>query len=990
MKSKNHFFRLSLLVVTLLFAQIATAQERKVSGTVTDSASEPLIGVNVMVKGADSFGAITDLDGKYSLDVPSDAVLVVSYIGYATKEVKVDGRSVVNVTLDEDAQALDGVVVVGYGVMKKRDLTGSIASVKQKDITAVPTSNVLESMQGKVAGLDMTRSSGQPGSGFNFTIRGNRSLTASNDPLILVDGIAYGSDININPNDVESIEVLKDASTTAIYGSRGANGVILITTKSGKDGKASVNFNAYGGPVYATKLPDVNNTAEYVAFRREAMRAVGQWSSAADDVNIWDAVALQRIKDGVSTDWYDLIMDSAVTQNYQLSVNGGTEKTKVSFSLDYFDEDGVLIGDDFSRLTGRLNVSQKIGKNLEAGASMLFSNSKRISAPSAYHFAQTSEPYGVPYNEDGTINPYPFTGSGAATMNPLLNLDPENYLNETKGQRLFATAYVNWQIIPGLVFRSNAGYDTSVSRQGVFEGSGSTYFLGNRNMIKVSKKHNQSLGWTWENTLTYTKEFGNHAITALVGQSAQKSIWEDTYAEGKGSPFDSSLFHNLDGNTTDKVTESSYTESSLLSYFARLNYKLLDRYIFTATVRADGSSVLGNNNKWGYFPSAAFAWKMKNENFLKDVQEVSELKLRASWGLSGNSAVSAYQSTGGLSKTIYEFGEEMAYGYRPYDMANEDLRWEKTSVMNFGVDFGMFNNRLYATIDAYKTWTSDLLLPMLLPTHSGFSSVISNVGKTETHGVDIAINSVNIDRKDFVWTTDLTFTANKEEITALNSNQDDVANNWFIGHPTNVIYDYEKIGIWQLGEEAEAAKNGQEPGDIKVKDQNGDGIIDPNNDRIVLGQLTPKWTAGLNNRFEYKGWEFSFFLYARMGHIINNATAASFYPSGWTNSVKCDYWTPENPTNAYPRPNFNKNESMLYKSTLGYQKANFLKIKDITLAYNFPEKWISKAHLTKLRVYATMKNFFTISGCGNYDPERGGANSYPLTKQVVFGVNVSF
>lgn len=993
MKNKLHFdFRKLCFALALILAQCVYAQNKKITGTVTDSKQEPLIGVNVTLKGNSSVGTITDIDGNYTLSVPSDkAVLIYSYIGYTSQEVTVGQQSTINIILKEDAQALDEVVVVGYGVVKKRDLVGSIASVKSQDITAVPTSNVLESMQGKIAGLDMTRSSGQPGSSFNFTIRGNRSLTASNAPLILVDGIAYGADIDINPNDVESIEVLKDASTTAIYGSRGANGVILVTTKKGKEGKVKVDLNAYWGPSLSTNLPKMNNTQQYVAMRREAMRAVGQWSSPTDDSVIWDAVALERIKNNVNTDWYDLIMDDATTQNYQVSVSGGTEATKVSFSLDYFDETGILKGDDFNRYNGRMNLSQRIMKGMEAGASALFTTSTRNAAPSnVFHAAQTKEPYGMPFNEDGTLNKYPFTGSGATDINMLFNQDRDNYVDETKSSRFFGTLFLNWEIIKGLHFRTNFGYDSQNSRNGHFEGVNSTFVGSNKGLAKVSKNETHSTAWTWENTLTYSKDFGIHSLTALVGHSMSKNSYEDTYAEGKGLSFEQSLFHNLDGTQQDYVLSSSLTESSMLSYFARLNYKLLDKYLLTATLRADGSSVLAKGNQWGYFPSVAVAWRMKDESFLANVDEVSDLKLRLSYGLSGNSAVSPYQTTGGLSKTMYEFGDVLAYGYRPYSMANLKLKWEKTRVLNFGIDFGLLNNRVYATIDAYKTWTSDLLLPMILPGHTGFTSVISNVGKTETRGIDLSINTVNFDTKDFKWTTDLTFSANKEKITALNTDQDDVGSGWFIGSPTSVIYDYEKIGIWQTNEATEAAKYGQEPGDIKVRDLDKNGTIDSNNDRKVLGQLTPKWTAGLNNRFEYKGWELSFFLYARVGHMIASQAAGNFNPSGWTNSIACDYWTPENPTNSYPRPNFNKNESMLYKSTLAYRKGDFLKIKDITFGYNFPKQMISKVNLSKLRIYTTLKNFFTFSEFSDYDPERGGSNSYPMTKQVVLGVNVSF
>jgi TonB-linked SusC/RagA family outer membrane protein len=985
--------KLCFVFLLLSVALGAHAQSRTITGTVADTHQEPLIGVNVTVKGNASVGTITDVNGKYSLVVPqSGAVLVFSYIGHSTQEVAAGSQSVINVTLQEDAQALDEVVVVGYGVVKKRDLVGSIASVKQQDITAIPTSNVLESMQGKIAGLDMTQQSGQPGSGFNFTIRGNRSLTASNAPLIMVDGIAYGSDININPNDVESIEVLKDASTTAIYGSRGANGVILITTKKGKAGKVTVDLNAYWGPSLETNLPKMQNTQQYIAFRREAYRAAGVWSSTADDANFLDPESLRRIADNVYTDWFDLIMDDATTQNYSLSINSGGETTKVSFSLDYFDEDGILVGEDFSRYNGRLNITQQIFKGMEVGASALFMSSTRNNGASGnYHQATYQVPYGIPFNDDGSLRKYPFTGDGSTQINMLFDQDPNNYLDETKNTRFFGTAYLNWEIINGLAFRTNFGIDSQAGRTGHFEGVNSSFVGSNSNMARVSKNESHANAWTWENTLTYAKEFGIHSLTAMLGHSMSKSVWEDTYAEGKGLAFEQALFHNLDGTSSEYVLRSSLTESSMLSYFARLNYKLMDKYLLTATLRTDGSSVLAEGHQWGYFPSVAVAWRMKDEAFLKNVDVVSDLKLRLSYGLSGNSAVSAYQTTGGLDRSMYEFGTTAAWGYRPYNMANLDLGWEKTKVLNVGVDYGMLNNRVYLTLDAYKTWTDDLLLPMVLPGHTGFTEVISNVGKTETQGIDLSINTVNFDTKEFKWTTDLTFSANKEKIVELSmqDGQDDVASGWFIGYPTSVIYDYEKIGIWQTADAATATSYGYEPGDIRVKDLDGDGAIDANNDRRVLGQRTPKWTAGMNNRFEYRGFDFSFFLYTRMGHLISTQAKGSFSPTGWQNSVVCDYWTPENPSNEYPRPNFNKPQ-MLYTSTLAYEKGDFLKIKDVTLGYSLPKSLISKAHLSRLRIYTTMKNFFTFSHSDNYDPERGGANSYPMTKQIVFGANISF
>ena len=966
-------------------------QQMNLSGTVTTASGEPIPGVSILIKGTNT-GTITDFDGKFSLNsIASDAVLVFSFVGMQTQEVIIAGQTQLSVVMKESAIGLDEVVAIGYGTMKKRDITGSISSVKKEDITAIPTSNVLETMQGKVAGLDMTNSSGALGSPLNFTVRGNRSLTASNAPLILVDGIAYGADLTINPNDVESIEVLKDASTTAIYGSRGANGVILITTKKGTTGEAKVDFNAYFGPTLLTNLPKPNNTEEYVAFRREAMRAVGQWSSPADDATIWDAVELQRIAEGVNTDWLDLILDNAFTQDYQVSVSGGTKGTKVAASLNYKNETGVLQGEELNRYNGRINISQEVGKGVEVGASAFFNyNVQNAVASSVFHLAQTQAPYGVPFNEDGTVNKYPFTGSGSTSINILMNQNKDNFFDETKYNRFFGTAYIDAELTKGLVYHSNFGFDSNDSRNGRFEGVNSTYYTNNNGLAKVHKRESHSYGLTWENTLSFNKDIDLHSFGILIGQSMSKNSSEETYAEGSGLSFEQSWFHNLDGTAQDFNISSQLTESSILSFFTRLNYKFNDRYLVTATMRADGSSVLAKGNQWGYFPSVALAWRMKSESFMENVESVSDMKLRVSYGLSGNSAVSPYQTAGGLSRTIYSFGTTGAFGYRPFDLANEDLKWEITRVANLGLDLGLFNNRLYAIIDTYKTWTSDLLLPMILPGHTGFTEVISNVGKTETQGLDLSINSVNVEHSDFKWTSDLTFSTTKEKITALNSKQDDVANGWFIGSPTRVFYDYEKVGIWQTSESPEAESYGQAPGDIKVKDQDDSGAIDANEDRKVLGQQTPKWTAGLTNRFEYKGWEFSFFVYARIGQLIRSDAALNFYPSGWANSSVSEYWTPENPSNSYPRPNFNKDQNMLYYSTLGYRKGDFVKIKDITLGYNFPKMVTNRLKLSQLRVYSTLKNFFTFSKFDDYDPERGGAVSYPMTKQVVFGLNVSF
>ncbi|MDW7691326.1 SusC/RagA family TonB-linked outer membrane protein [Flammeovirgaceae bacterium SG7u.111] len=959
-----------------------------IKGKVTSAEdNEPLPGVNIIIKGT-SKGTTTGIDGDFSLQASSEDVLLFSYIGFLQQEIAVGSQSVINVVLESDLEQLEEVVVIGYGTVKKSDLTGSVASIKSEDITSMPTNNVLESMQGKISGMDLVRESGQVGSAIKMTVRGNRSLTASNSPLILVDGVAYGADVNINPNDVESIEVLKDASSTAIYGSRGANGVIMITTKKGKSGKPTVTFNAYKGVNTLTNYPSLTNTEQWVEQKREAYRATGVWNSPADDATIWTGEELDRINRGISTDWYDVIYSTGQIQDYQVALTGGSEATKVSFSLNYYNEAGVLKNDELDRYNGRVNITQKINDKMELGASLLLTYSLRNERRSIFDQTKKMLPIGIPYNEDGSIRQFPFASTD---VNPLMDEDENNYKNESISNRTFSTAYFKYEIIPNLVFNSNLGIDIGNSRQGIFEGLNSTAVSKNQGLSKAYKSHGVSRNITFENTLSYAKDFGKHSISALFGQSYLTYYSEVTSAEGLDLAFEQSQFHNLDGLQQQQVVSSSLTESGLLSYFTRLNYKFDEKYLLTFTMRADGSSVLGNNNKWGYFPSGAFAWRMSEEGFLSNNNTISNLKLRVSYGLSGNTAVSPYQSTGGLSKTIYAFEENAAYGYRPYNLANQDLKWEKTTVLNGGLDLGILSDRISGSIDVYKTWTNDLLMEQLIPSHTGYTKVISNVGKSETTGLDVTLSSVNIDKPDFSWNTDLTFSTNKEKITSLNSDQDDVANGWFIGQPTRVFYDYDKVGIWQLDEEALAGEYGQEPGDIKVRDTDDDGVITAEKDRIIIGQATPKWTAGLNNQINYKGFEFSFFMIARIGQTISSEAATQFYPSAYQNSALVDYWTPENPTNSYPRPNASKSVSnMLYFSSLAYRKGDFLKVKTITFGYNLQPSLLNKIGLDRVRVYCTAKNYLTFSEFDDYDPERGGSSSYPMTKQLVFGTNITF
>lgn len=974
------------LIFSVLYL-LSFAQARQISGIVKDVSGEPVIGVNVSVKGTGN-GSITDLDGKFTIpDVKEKDVLVVSYIGYLTQSVSVGKQTSFIITLKEDTQALDEVVVVGYGVQKKRDLSGAISSVKSRDITAIPTTNALEALQGKVAGLDLTASSGKAGADLSFTIRGERSLKASNAPLILVDGIDYGTTLDINPSDIESIEVLKDASSTAIYGTRGANGIIIVTTKKGKAGKSKVSLNAFASINMISSYPSIMNGAEYAQLKREAYRNQTTNEYLPDEQVFTAAQELEYVREGVSTDYRDLMMSNGFNQNYELSIAGGTEKTQHSISLGYRGENGLFKNDNYKRLNARVALDHKLLENLKIGTNITYTYKDQNTRRDPLNMCNKIVPLSKPYDENGEVVRFPAPGYNSQT-NPLVDDVDGAVKDNTKATRFFGSLYVNWNITKDLLFRTTLGVDARNKRRGYYCSANS--LDGEGKDSKSLKEHTIESGITWENVLTYSKILGEHDFQIMGGTSTIYKSKEYTLASGKGQTYGGNIYHNLASNTKEVMIDSYLNEEKLASFFGRVNYKFMDRYILTASLRADGSSLLADGHKWGYFPSVAVAWRMNEESFLKGFDELSNLKLRLSWGESGQSAIDPYQTVGLLGSSTYSFNNDLASGLYPKTMSNKNLTWETTSVFDLGVDFGFFNNRLSGSVDVYKSYTRNVLMNRKIPSTNGYAEVMENIGKTENFGIDVALNSVNIQKKNFTWTTDFTLSHNKEKIKELASGAlRDEANSWFVGEAFRVFYDYKKIGIWQLDEVDEAAKNGQKPGDIKIQDTDGNGEITPE-DRVVYSKR-PKVTFGINNSFTIHNFEFSFFIYSRLGQWIDYEFNRGYKPDGLENSSSVDYWTPENPTNNFPRPNrfygFGKTR---YSSTLKYEKGSFVKVRDITLAYNVPSKVLSGLGLGRVRIYATAKNFFTFSSIDNYDPERGGGISFPMTKQLVFGVNLDF
>ncbi|PTS97231.1 SusC/RagA family protein [Pedobacter sp. HMWF019] len=981
-----------LVVVFCFLGSVVSAQTRTISGQVTDAKSgETLIGVSVLVKGTKT-GTSTDSNGKFVLNIPgNDAILIFNYVGYTLQEIKPGSQTQLSIRLSADEKSLNEVIVIGYGTVKKRDLTGSVVSVKGEDIAKVPSANPLESIQGKVPGVDITRSSGSASSGVNINIRGTRSITAGNGPLIIVDGVQYSSLQDLSPNDIASMEILKDASSTAIYGSRGANGVILITTKKGISGLATISFNSYYGVSKVARYPSVRSGEQYVNLRREANRTTGNWSSPADDSKIFNSAEYGAVQKQQYLDYQDLLLHDGYQQDYQLGVRAGTENTKVYFSLDYLNEKGILAMDNSSRYTARLNVDQNIGKYFTTGLQGQFTHYDQNNRRDPLNQANKIAPLGQVFDDQGNFIVYPLAGT---FVNPLADEQPDVYTNETMINRTLLSAYMEFKPFKGFVARTNVGVNLNTDRTGTYadryslDRNGSvpkaTYASSNSNLVNI------------ENYVTYNKEIRDHSFTLTGINSMLFNRMDNIAASGENQLLKSQLFYGL-GNTQNQAVITNYTMSNLISFAGRLNYAYKGKYLLTVTGRTDGSSKLADGNKWAFFPSAAVAWRISDEDFLKDNKVISDLKLKYSYGVAGSDNISAYSTQSSLSKIAFAYDDApaLAYGYAPR-IGNLGLTWEKTKTSDIGLEMGFFKNRITATVDYYDSQTYDLLLNRSLPPSDGVTSVIQNVAKTQNKGLEIAISSKNITGPDFQWTTNLSFSRNREKIVALAGGaQSDVLNSWFVGQPVQAYYDYEKVGIWQTADAAEAAKYGQKPGDIRVRDLNNDGKIDATNDRKIIGTNRPSWSGGLENTFTYKAWDLNVYLFARMGQTIYADFLRRYDPQGIENAgTVINYWTPENPSNDYPRPN--KNTSLaatLYSSTLGYVDGSFIRLRNVTLGYTIPKLKLEKTFIKSVRIYATARNPFTYTKSSllkQYDPERGGSENAPMTKLYTFGLNATF
>jgi TonB-linked SusC/RagA family outer membrane protein len=1010
MKKKCMFFmRLFFLSVIMLglthqnvYAQKGSS--RSIEGTVTNEKGEALQGVVVAVNNG-SAKSLTDAAGKFKLTVASKGELRFSFTGYEDKVVSYNESSLsVNATLSPQSNALDEVVVVGYNTVKRKDVTGSVAGISQTDIRSRPVANAVEAMQGKVAGVDIS-SNERPGQVGSITIRGVRSLTASNSPLYVVDGIPLitGGIDYLNPNDIETIDVLKDASATAVFGSRGANGVIIITTKQGKAGKVTLSLNS---SVRLDNLVDNNemfNSAEYIEYKRWAYYYTGlnnrtgistnprgDQPTIANDRTLFaataDPTAWKNIARGwasgkwdgskvYDTDWRGLVSKQNVTSDHVLSVSGGSDKVKGYASFGFLDNTGSIQGQAYKRYSAKASVDIAATKWLTFGNNISATYSVQEFGQNAAGVATIGSPQSGLYESARGIYPYaqPYDSLGERILFPGGDNAIKNVVDEwnfSKDQRTTLRAFgsiftqVNMgNILPflqGLKYRLNFGPDISYYRNGVYVDANSVQNGGSTNYAALYK--NTNFSYTLDNLLYYDKVIGDHTLGVTLLMSQTSFDRETSNVIGNGVPIRSQLWNALtSGTVTGQLsTASDLVQQQLMSYMARINYSYKDRYVLTASVRNDGASQLAEGKKFSMFPSAAIAWRINKEKFFK-VSAVDDLKLRIGAGVTGNSAIAPYSTQGSISALFVPFGGTNAAGAIPNSvLANLDLGWEKTTQYNLGIDFAMFKRRISGSIDAYTSETTELLMQRSIPTVTGFSTTFANIGKTANEGIDISITTVNVQQKDFTWSTVFNAGWQKERIVSLsNGKQDDINNNWFINQPIGVIYGFKALGLWQATDSTlfkQYTSNNFSAGSVRVADLNKDNKIDPNNDRQIIGWTRPRWVLGMTNTVTFKNWDVSIFVYSRLNYMYNTGGEGQ---AARQMQRKIDYYTPLNPGAQFQKPIFNAGGATgdSYFQALGYMDASFVKVRNISLGYTFDAaKLGKKSGISSLKAYAQISN----------------------------------
>lgn len=989
---------LSLLFFFMAFISVQVyAQDIKISGTViSGSDNYPIIGANILVKGT-TIGTITDVDGNFSFEAPKGSTLVVSYIGYQSQEMQVSGNAPIKIVLSEDSEKLDEVIVIGYGSQKKSDMTGGIVAVGNEKLQMVSTNNLMDKLAGQVPGLNITMEKANPSEDQVLRVRGENSLTADNSPLIVLDGIPYSGSLgDIDPDNIENLSVLKDASSAAIYGSRGANGVILIQTKKGKKGTATVSYKGQVGFSQPERRVDVMKGPEYVKFLQDQWAYMNYNGVIKNPEDILNVSEIENWRNGIETDWQDQIFRTALTNSHQLSVSGGTEKTTYMASISRLNQEGVVKDTGMKRTNIALNITQQLGNWLTIGMATQAVQKEYGGIQAGISDALCQSPYGQPYNSDGSLNFYPMDQTLHA--NPLADLEATS---DKTDRNIFISTYADAKLpIKGLSFRTNFGYNYRSKFEGSYYGRNTVTGKAKNGSAAIKNQHDWD--YTWENVLKYELQLGKHKFDATGLFSMQQTSQE--ISEQKGTSFvnDDSEYHNMAGAEENKTVTSELTETAMLSYMLRLNYNYANRYLFTATGRSDGYSAFGTNNKYAFFPSLAAAWNISSEEFMESTNNwMDMLKIRLSWGSNGNQAIKAYQTLDRLKLTNYIWGDKgttvngVILSYN--SIGNPNLKWETTRTVNAGVDFSFFNSRLSGSVDFYVSNTSDLLMSRTVPIMNGYNSIMDNVGETRNTGIELALNSVNMENKDFRWSTSYNFSLNRDKIIELRGDgKDDITNKWFIGEPVKVYYDYNVVGTWQeddnfLNADGKEIQKGAKPGHAKLEDVDGDGTITAK-DKKIIGSKLPSFTMSLGNTFTYKDFTFSFLLNGVFGawkemidYNFDRWSSKYNYISGM------DYWTPENPTNAMTSPGY-----VPYDKHSFYKKMNYVRIKNITLGYNIPKAILTPVGISALNVNLSVNNLYTFSNVKNalnFDGTDYNANivsCYPTARSFMLGLNLIF
>lgn len=992
-----------------------------IKGTISDKTG-PIIGANVIIKGTTN-GVITDIDGNFTLEnVKKGDILQVSFIGYSTKEIKISNNNNLHIQLDEDTQSLEEVVVVGYGSQRKSDLTGGVTAVGEDKLGLVSTNNLMDKLAGQIPGLNISTGNAQPGEDQTLRIRGNNSLTASNDPLIVMDGIPYSGSLgDIDPDIIESMSVLKDASSAAIYGSRGSNGVILIQTKKGRQGKATVTYKGQVGMAETERRLDMMSGDEYLQYLYDYNHLKnGIPYDQLTPESVLGADELANYKAGRTIDWQDKMFRQALVTNHQISLTGGTESTTYMASISRLRQDGVVRNTGMKRTNISLNINQNLGKWLKIGMSMQAIQKEYGGELPYLEAGLKMSPFGTYSDEEGNLEYYPMSRN-TLFYNPMSDCDA---IEDKTNRNVFISTFADITLpVKGLSFRTNFGYNYRNNFVGTYYGRNT--LTGSKVDGAASIENTHYWDYTWENILKYENTFGKHKIDATGLFSIQETSKQYSKQSAESFVNDEGGYHNMAGGEKNKSLSSSLTETALLSYMIRLNYAYAGKYLLTLTGRSDGYSAFGANNKYAFFPSAAAAWNISSEEFMENTRNwLDMMKLRVSYGANGNQGINAYQTLDRLSLTQYVWGDggnTVNEVYLPTNgVGNPNLKWETTYTFNTGIDFGLFNGRLSGNIDFYIANTKDLLMNRTVPYMNGYRSILDNIGQTRNVGVEFALNSINIETKDFLWKTNVNFSLNRDKIVKLQENgKDDITNKWFIGEPTNVYYDYNVIGTWQTDDpcwkclvEKDNAGNiisekwgyytddwkeiqkGAEPGSAKLEDVDGDGVITAD-DKKIIGSKLPSFLMSMTNNFTYKDFYMSFVLNGVFGQWrqMHDQNFDRWMPE-FNYLSGMNYWTESNPTNEMTSPSY-----VPYEKHSFYKKMNYVQLKNITIGYNIPKTFTQKLGITSARVDVSVNNVCTFSNIKNAlnydnakanDDEKGVVVGYPTARSYMLGLNVTF